>query len=246
MVTTRHQSREVSVFINKLEAARRQLDTAIRLTFANEDALAIHTLAAAAYRILRDILHERGQHGPDEALRGGMYAMALRFARGELSDKEIQSIKESASLYQTMCTVAKHINAQEAEGVAFTFDQVSVTSSKQTKLSHWQSMGKVANFLKHANTDANAILDLNDVDNDTLLFHASGAYTFASHHFTPEMAIFIMYFFQKTGSLAGIRTDEAAFVDMLERLSPARRRQACTKVIRISKRYGGALPFWND
>ena len=73
MVTRRRQSREVSVLINKLEAARRQLDAAIRLTFSNEDALAIHTLAAAAYRIVRDILHRRGQHDPDELVRHGIH-----------------------------------------------------------------------------------------------------------------------------------------------------------------------------
>jgi hypothetical protein len=41
--------------ISKLEAARRQLDCAIRLYIAEEDALAVHTLSRAAFRILHDI-----------------------------------------------------------------------------------------------------------------------------------------------------------------------------------------------
>jgi hypothetical protein len=106
-------------------------------------------------------------------------------------------------------------------------------------------MSKVASFLKHADWDADSSLNLDEVDNDNLLFHTSGAYVLASHHITPEIAIFYIYFSQKTGTGVGLRADEAEFVDMLERLSPARRRRTCAQLIRISKRYGGALPFWN-
>ncbi len=41
--------------ISKLEAARRQLETAIKLFFDNGDGLSIHTLAYASFRILFDI-----------------------------------------------------------------------------------------------------------------------------------------------------------------------------------------------
>jgi len=46
--------------ISKLEAARRQLDTAIRLYFSDADLVSIHTLAAAAFDILKDL----DEHGP--------------------------------------------------------------------------------------------------------------------------------------------------------------------------------------
>ena len=42
--------------INKLEAAQRHLDCAIRLRFAGEDSLAFHSLAYIAYRLLRELL----------------------------------------------------------------------------------------------------------------------------------------------------------------------------------------------
>jgi hypothetical protein len=41
--------------ISKIEAARRQIDVAIRMLFAQEDAIAIHSLSMAAFRILRDL-----------------------------------------------------------------------------------------------------------------------------------------------------------------------------------------------
>jgi hypothetical protein len=46
--------------ITKIEAAERQLDAAIRLFFANDDWIAVHTLAAASGRILRDLAEQRG------------------------------------------------------------------------------------------------------------------------------------------------------------------------------------------
>lgn len=41
--------------INKFEAARRQIDMAIRCHFRGEDVVGVHTLSMAAFRILRDI-----------------------------------------------------------------------------------------------------------------------------------------------------------------------------------------------
>ena len=43
------------VCISKIDAAKRQLDVAIRLFLNNGDIVAIHTLTAAAYNILRDL-----------------------------------------------------------------------------------------------------------------------------------------------------------------------------------------------
>jgi hypothetical protein len=43
------------IYLNKLAAAQRQLCAAIRLFFAGEDELAVHTVASAAYRVLSDL-----------------------------------------------------------------------------------------------------------------------------------------------------------------------------------------------
>lgn len=42
-----------SLHVDKLSAAKRQLQAAIRMHFLPEDALAVHTVAAAAYGVLR-------------------------------------------------------------------------------------------------------------------------------------------------------------------------------------------------
>ena len=46
--------------LTKLDAARRNLAEAIRLFFEERDAVAVHTLAAAAQNVLRDIARARG------------------------------------------------------------------------------------------------------------------------------------------------------------------------------------------
>ncbi len=46
--------------VSKLDAARRQLDCAIELWFADKDDVSIHTLAAAAHQIIHDINKKKG------------------------------------------------------------------------------------------------------------------------------------------------------------------------------------------
>lgn len=46
--------------ISKLDAAKRQLEIAIRLFFSNGDPVSIHTLTAAAYNVLKDLNKQRG------------------------------------------------------------------------------------------------------------------------------------------------------------------------------------------
>src|SRR5471032_791949 len=49
--------------ISKLEAAARQLDTAIDLYFANADSLAVYTLAYASFKVLFDVYPHRQDDG---------------------------------------------------------------------------------------------------------------------------------------------------------------------------------------
>lgn len=49
-----------TVHVTKLAAAQRQLRAAVRMFFAGEDELAIHTVASAAYR-LSDLKADRGR-----------------------------------------------------------------------------------------------------------------------------------------------------------------------------------------
>ncbi len=56
--------------ISKLEAAQRQLDCAIRLYFAEDDLLAVHTLSRAAFRILFDLYPKKSADEFSKDLEG--------------------------------------------------------------------------------------------------------------------------------------------------------------------------------
>jgi hypothetical protein len=53
-----------SVKVTKIDAARRQIETAITLWFLDGDAVSIHTLTAAGHRICHDITRVRGGKSP--------------------------------------------------------------------------------------------------------------------------------------------------------------------------------------
>ena len=50
--------------ISKLDAVRAQLDAAIELYFTSDNPIAVHTLTAAAYNVLRDIALKTGSEYP--------------------------------------------------------------------------------------------------------------------------------------------------------------------------------------
>jgi hypothetical protein len=54
--------------ITKIDAAKRQLDVAIRLFFERKDLIAVHTLTAAARGVLRDVARPRHIKGIDRAI----------------------------------------------------------------------------------------------------------------------------------------------------------------------------------
>lgn len=54
---------ERKVTISKLDAARQQMETAVRLYFSHGDPISIHTLVAASYNVLRDLNKKCGGVG---------------------------------------------------------------------------------------------------------------------------------------------------------------------------------------
>ena len=51
---------KAKIKVGKLDAARRQLETAVRLYFSEADPVSIHTLTSAAYQVLADVNRARG------------------------------------------------------------------------------------------------------------------------------------------------------------------------------------------
>ncbi len=74
------------VWIDKIEAARRQIKTAVRLFFQETEPVAVHTLVASAHQILIDIGLKRGIYGALKSAKllqsaeGQEYLKSINFA----------------------------------------------------------------------------------------------------------------------------------------------------------------------
>ncbi len=55
-------SKQEFIHLSKLDAAKRQLEIAIRLFLSNSDIVAIHSLAASSHTLLRDLSKKRGKN----------------------------------------------------------------------------------------------------------------------------------------------------------------------------------------
>ena len=73
-----------SVHITKFAAAQRQLRAAIRMFFVEEDELAIHTVASAAYRLLVDLKKDRGMDEAADAHLTSLFYAVRSYKRGTL------------------------------------------------------------------------------------------------------------------------------------------------------------------
>ena len=229
------EHKKATIYITKIEAARRQIDAAIRMLLSKEDDLAIHTVAAAGDRILRDLLDRRGRNDHQELMSAGLYSYAYSLAHGQLTNVEIENLKrEDQQLFHVITNVSEDIKVR---GDQVTPDDVRIKLNILQKKDLWQSMSKVANFLKHADNDREHAIALRDVDNATLIHHAIAAYVMITHDPTPEMSVFYIFSSLSSGEWqADLRDLDLEIVKVLQGLSPFRRGRACLKLIRRWKK----------
>lgn len=72
------------IYISKIDAAKRQLDVAIRIFLSNGDIVATHTLTAAAYNVIRDL---SGLQGKSVFVKGKAIEMTKPKHRKMVLDK---------------------------------------------------------------------------------------------------------------------------------------------------------------
>ncbi len=159
-----------TVHITKVAAASRQLDAAIRMFFAKEDELAIHTIASAAFRILRDLTKGRGKNFTAEVLQNGIYNMARQYAEGRLPKEKLKRLENTA----LMGSLKDILEAERAEGEKFDLGRIEVRMNKKGEQRAWPS--EAANFLKHADRDAETHLAADEIKNENVLIGACVAY----------------------------------------------------------------------
>jgi hypothetical protein len=101
---------EKSLVITKLDAAKRQLETVIRLYFHDEDPVSIYTLVCAAYNIVRDVNKKLG--GPPMLIKDDLIEV---YVKTEFQQQMRRKLNEPENFF-------KHADRDHAETIEFNPD----------------------------------------------------------------------------------------------------------------------------
>lgn len=156
------------VFVNKLAAASRQLRCAIRLYFAKEDELAIHTMAVAAYRTICSLKSHQWRQEPGATYLTGLFFTIRSYRRGTLSNIFVDDPK-TMNWIRKMAEILPITATSRLEDVRA---YVSSDSAKQ----YWKEQEIITNFLQHADYDEHRIYSMEEVNNLDLLMRVTSSY----------------------------------------------------------------------
>ena len=218
-----------TIQISKIAAAQRQLDAAIRMFFQREDELAIHTVAAAAFQILRDVTKGRGGHFTSEVFQSSILSIAQQYVQGTLPPNK-KAMIEGSSLMPTIAELAEHIRVQ---GDNFDKERIHVNVSKRHEHKVWLSETTV--FLKHAERDPNGFLSADGLDNEKMLMATCAAYVELMNQPTPEIAAYFAFWSVRNDQVHDLADEVQFFARQLQATEEAQRYEKCAKFIRDSK-----------
>lgn len=156
------------VHVTKIAAAERQLRTAIRMFFAGEDELSVHTLTSAAYRLFCDLKAKRGMDEVSNDLLTGIFYVIRDFRRNTLPEHIISNVERM----QRIRDMAEQLPIRADSRI----EDVSITVSPEEARKIWNEKNRIANFLKHADKDSNSTISLDEVNNFLLLMQCYSAY----------------------------------------------------------------------
>ena len=158
-----------TVHINKLSAAKRQIQAAIRMFFQPEDELAVHTIAAAAYGLLKDIKKDRGMSEAADAHLTSIFYVVRDFRRGTLP----MHMTEDPGFMEEVKRLADQLLPITADSK---LSDVKVSIGPELERQYWSESNRTANFLKHADRDVDKSLSEESIDNKMLLVKCFCAY----------------------------------------------------------------------
>jgi len=158
-----------TVHINKLSAAKRQIQAAIRMFFQPEDELAVHTIAAAAYGLLKDIKKDRGMSEAADAHLTSIFYVVRDFRRGTLP----MHMTEDPGFMAEVRRLADQLVPITADSK---LSDVKVSIGPELERQYWSESNRTANFLKHADRDVDKSLSEESIDNKMLLVKCFCAY----------------------------------------------------------------------
>jgi hypothetical protein len=219
-----------TVQITKIAAAQRQLDAAIRMFFGREDELAIHTVAAAAFQVFRDLIQHRGKHFTSEVFRQGILSIAKQYVQGTLPPDK-KAMIDGSDLMKMIAPLVADIREQ---GDAFDAQRLNVKVTKREEHKLWLSHAKV--FLKHAGQDPDGFLSSDDLDNEKILMAACAGYLEIMKVPTPEIVAYFAFWAAKNHECDGLASEVQPFARQLEVANEAKRYKLCTAYLNKNKK----------
>ena len=161
--------------------------------FAGEDELAIHAVASAAYRTIRDLRKKRGYHeSPEEMSSEGFFFIAKAFAE-DRAHTIPPAIRESADKDPKLKAFVSFLKKHALEiGRPIELSDMKIYAFGMDQSTYWNNQSEVANFLKHADRDHKSSIPLSKVKNEELLSRASSSFFNLTRNSTPEMVVFML------------------------------------------------------
>lgn len=214
-----------TLHVTKLAAAKRQLQAAIRLFFLEEDELAVHTVASAAYGLLKDLKRNRGQNEAADSYRTTFFYLVRDFRRGSLP----AHLTSDPSMRAEIERIADQLSPITADSK---LSDVQVAISPTLEKQYWNVSNRAANFLKHADRDTEGALPLERLDNNLLLLKCCSAYRdIAPDDLGNEGLVFEA--FTAANNPARQATDSSfdSLLESMKRVPNDRRLPLCYKVI---------------
>ena len=166
-------SESAEIVVTKLGAARRLLRAAIRMHFHREDELAVHTVASAAYGILKDLKKQRGRNEAQFAVETEALGM-LALAKKRASHKLPSDILSDAHFVGFLDQLVERLGITPDTDISKIAPSVVLDSASTATF--WRANNRASNFLKHADQDSEAALSLKEVNNLQLLMRAMFSY----------------------------------------------------------------------
>ncbi|AFJ02624.1 hypothetical protein Q7C_1475 [Methylophaga frappieri] len=160
---------KAALHVNKLSAAKRQLQAAIRMYFQSEDELAVHTIAAAAYGLLKDIKKSRGMSEAADTYLVSVFYIVRDYRRGNLPEE----MTRDSDFMTEIERLAEKLSSITAES---RLSDVQASIGPELERQYWNDTNRAANFLKHADRDPEQAMPLDVIDNVLLLGKAVSSY----------------------------------------------------------------------
>lgn len=211
-------------YIDKLAAARRQLLVAVRLFFQDEDPLAVHTLASAAYRLIIDLQGAGGEDEASNVVYGELLHLVELFRKNELPN----SVLRKSDLVTNIASVSERLPPK----LPATPTQLGLALSEEEARRYWRQHNYIANFLKHADSDPSAILDIRAIDNLQLLMQATASFGSLAGELRENEFLVLAYYFGATrmgGDLVPLAMRESS--EFLESLDPELRLRKASQLL---------------